>query len=510
MGIEVIRLQRRDTLASLSHLLESVTQRDVLIQVPFGNGLVLSEQVDMARLKQAAAATGIHLGIVTLDRHVREAAQVLHIATYSTLFFGRISHTRQRAWWLPEERRVGKKTVINAADKRAVHRRIATKPRWLQYGYRYFVIFSFFIILSLLTIASAYTIPRATITFKPEIRAIEVSQQIVADPRISEDEASGATVPGRLLVFSDKWRATAQPTGLKEIPAQTARGLVTFVNRVPTAATIPAGTRISTSTGERIIFQTMQPVSLPARIGAEVDVEVVALEAGAQGNLPVDRINRIEGTLAQQLNVRNLFKITGGADRTVYAVSADDMERLREHVIETLFTLAKTEMQAELAEGEVLADDSLRIVAIYDETFSHFLNEETDEVTFEMRAELHGTAVNAQLALGLIDEQISDSVPEGYQLLPDSVETSIGELLGVDAQGRVSLQMNGYGLVAAKIKLGDTLDTVRGQSVELAQYYLEENLPLRETPTVRIWPVRFGRMPYLETRIRTVLDTTLE
>ena len=510
MGIEIIRVRRSDTIASLSHLLENSAERDILIQVPFGNGRIVSEQVDLARIKQAAVAKGINLGLVTLDGRVRESARVLRIPTYSTLFVGRARHARERAWWLPAERRIGEPTKVSDADKRAMNRRLAAKPRWLMYGYRYVVIVAFFIILAGLFVASAYSIPRATITFKPEIRAIEITEQIVADPRIAEDEASGVTVPGRLLIYSDKWQTTVQPTGVQDVPAQAARGLVTFANRVPTAATIPAGTRVSTSTGTRIIFQTMQPVDLPARIGAEVDVEVVALELGAQGNLPADRINRIEGTLAPQLNVRNLFPTDGGADQRLRSVSIDDMDRLRDHVIETLFAQAKADMEASLDEGEVLAEDSLRLVAIYDETYSHFLNETTDELAFEMRAELHGTAVNAELALGLIDERIRSTVPAGYRLLEDSITTEIGELQGVDAQGRVSLSMEGYGLVAAEIRLGDTLDTVRGQEIDTAEFYLADNLPLRENPDVSIWPARFGRMPYLESRMRTVIDTNLE
>ena len=510
MGIEVIRVGRNDSLASIAHLLESATEQSVLIHVPFGNGHILGEQVDMARLKQAASDRGINVGIVSVDGRARNAAAVMRLPNYSTIMGGRLRHGRARPWWMPEERRVGERTHISEADKKAVNRRIAPKPRWLTYSYRYLVIFSFLIILAGLLVTVLYVIPRATIVLKPEIRAIEVTQQIVADPRFDESEASGATVPGRLLVFADTWRTSVEPTGVRNVPALPARGLVTFVNRVPSAATIPAGTRVSTSSGQRVTFQTMQTIELPARIGAEADVEVVALNPGPSGNLPPDRINRIDGTLSAQLNVRNLFELSGGADRSVKAVSRDDMDRLRDHVVETLFAQAIAEMRSELTNGELLAEESLRMVAIYEENFSHFVNEETDELTFEMRAELHGTAVNAELAIDLIDEQIVSAVPDGYRLLDDTVNTTLGELQGVDAQGRVSLLMNGYALVAAEIRVGDGLERIEGQSVELASYYFEENLPLREEPEVRVWPARFDRMPYLSSRMRTVIDTTLE
>jgi hypothetical protein len=66
--------------------------------------------------------------------------------------------------------------------------------------------------------------------------------------------------------------------------------------------------------------------------------------------------------------------------------------------------------------------------------------------------------------------------------------------------------MIGEGQVAASFGLEEPVQQVAGQETDIALAYLNDVLPLRDYPTVRIWPDWFGRLPYLPIRIQTQIE----
>src|SRR5690606_23855674 len=160
---------------------------------------------------------------------------------------------------------------------------------------------------------------------------------------------------------------------------------------------------------------------VPGVIGATAEADVVAVEPGSQGNVGANQINRVDGTLGLQLEVRNLEPMTGGGNRTARAVTQADHDRLQAQVLQQLQTMALAQMEAMLGPNEFLAADSLRVVEVYNQTFSHFVGEQTDRLTLEVRAELHATAVDATQANGLVYAALAEVVPQGYELVPASL-----------------------------------------------------------------------------------------
>jgi hypothetical protein len=148
------------------------------------------------------------------------------------------------------------------------------------------------------------------------------------------------------------------------------------------------------------------------------------------------------------------------------------------------------------------------VVEIYQETYSHFVGEQTNRLTLEIRAEVVGTAVDETEANGLIYDELVQNVQPGFELVPDSLEFTAGEVLGVDNQGRVSFIMIGQGRTAAIMDLEPYLEAIAGQPPEVAMAYLDEELPLRAYPEARVWPPWFSRIPYVPVRIQVQVDTS--
>lgn len=496
----VIYLDEEDDLVSICDRLEWSGASRVILALPAAAEL-LTESVDLVRLRRFAEARRIEVGLVTRDSRLSQNARTQGIPTFRT-----VKAAERRRAWRHTRHQLRPATPLHEDDRREMRRRMTPAPLWQRWLWRYAGILLFFTVLAALFVGAVYALPGATLTLKPQIEPIQVSRQIVADPQLDSVNYSGASVPGRRLVVTTEWRADVETTGSIEVPDAPARGQVIFANRLPQPVTVPAGTRVTATAGQLQTFQTIAPVDVPGVIGGTAEAEIVAVAPGPQGNVPANTINRLEGSLALQLEVRNLDALTGGATRLVRAVTSADQERLRAQVWQQLQTLAVAEMELLLAENEFLARDSLRLLNLEHETYSRFVGEQADRLILEMRAELQATAVDESQAVGLVYEQLAQAVRTGYELVPETLTFRSGDVFGVDNQGRVSFEMIGQGFIAAQLNLEGPLQTAAGQPLPLALAYLNQQLPLRDYPTVQIRPPWFARLPYLPQRIRIHLD----
>jgi len=518
--MEIIYLAADDDVVSICDRLEWVGDaRRVLLVMPEESGRpLLGEWLDLVRLRRCAERLRLEVGLVTPDRTVAGQAHALGLPAFSSV---RRAERSRRGWWRGRRRsnqptrpgatvQLGRgpllKSLPDDADRREMYRRMTPQPGWRRWLWRYLGIVLFFVTLAVSVVGVAYTVPGATVILHPEVEVLQAGRQIVADPQLETVNFSGASVPARLLAVTVSWQAQVETTGTADVPDAPARGTVVFVNRLEQPVVVPTGTRVRTSSGETVVFQTVQPVEVPGVVGGTAEVDVVAIEPGPAGNVESNMVNRVEGSLDLQLEVRNLEPMEGGGVRSVPAVSEADRERLRAQVLQYLQTLAAAEMEELLAEGEFLARDSLQVTDVYQETYSHFVGEPSRRLALEIRAELQGTAVDASQANGLVYEELAAAVRPGYELVPGTLQFRAEEVLGVDGQGRVTFRMVAEGRMAASLDVESVVPRVAGQEMGIAQAYLYEQLPLRRYPSVRVWPDWFGRLPYLPARIQTEMD----
>ena len=514
--LTIITLDAEDDITSICDRLDWRGEGRVALLLPADGG-VLREGLDLVRLRRHADRRRLEVGLITADPAITRQAKALGLPVFRTT---EAAERSKRGWWRGRRRAewvglpaVGgitavspRPTPLDENDRQEVRRRHAplSRPRlWL---FRYAAILLFFIALSLVFVAASYAAPGATIMLRPQTIPIQVTQEIVADPTLTEVDYGRSAVPARLLTNSQTRKSDAPTSGAAELPSDSARGKVLFVNRLEQEVVVPAGARVRTSAGSNIVFQTLAEVTVPGVVGGTAEVDVIAIEPGTQGNAAANLINTVEGPLALRVEVRNLEPLTGGGMREVLAVTEADQARLRAQTLQFLQAAAAAEMEAQLTPFEFLARDSVRVLNVTSETFSHFPGEQADRLSLEMRAEMGGTAVNANAAAGIIYEALATAVPPGYTLVPDSIQYGRGEVISVDEAGRVTFLMTGQVLAAADLPLEPLLDDISGQPPELAIAYLYRELPLRDVPEIRIWPNWFNRLPYTPTRIQTIVS----
>ena len=515
--MQIIHLDNSDDIISICDRLAWSGVQHVLLVLPEDGG-VLREGLDLVRLRRFADRQRVELGLVTPDVLISRQARALGLPVFPSVD---LAETSRRGWWRGRKRseRVGLPTMGDAAweevlgerpyptfdlaDRQEVNRRLSPKTAVRQWLVRYAAIFLFFVTLGILYAAFTYAVPGATITLSPKTETLQVVRDVIADPAVDAVDYSLNTVPARLLTSSESWQTSVATTGSVELPDAPARGAVLFVNQLAQDVTIPAGTRVSTSDGSNVVFQTLAEVALAGAVGSTAEVEVIAEEPGPQGNVAENLVNRVEGALGVQVEVRNLEPTSGGALRETAAVAAEDKDRLRAQVLQFLHAVALANMETELTEREFLSSDAIRVVTIIDENYSHDVGEPSTELALVMRAELQGTAVDTTVASGLAFDSLGQAVPPGFSLVPDSIRFESGSVVGVDDAGRVTFSMIGNGVAAANLALDQPITAVTGQSPDIATAYLFQQLPLRAIPSVKIWPIWFDRLPYLTTRIQT-------
>jgi hypothetical protein len=516
--MKVIHLDSDDDIVSICDRLDWADDDQVLLVLPEDGG-VLAEGLDLVRLRRHADRRRIEVGLVTAVSSISQQAKALGLPAFTT---AESAETNRRGWWRGRRRSeiVGLPTVggvavadlrpepMNEADKQEAKRRTTLLNSPSLWTLRYLSILLFFLAVALVFVAFAYMVPGATVTLSPEVEPITVTQQIVIDPYIEVVDYGRSAVPGRVLQVDQSWQTDVETSGVIEVPSASARGTVVFANRLEEDVVIPAGTRVSTSEGSNIVFQTLNEVIVPGVEGGTAEADIIAIEPGPQGNVAVNLVNKIEGALDIQLEVRNLEATEGGGVRETPAVTESDQERLRSQVLQFLQAASVSEMEAQLTEREFLARDSLRVVNVDSETFSHFPGEQANRLALEMKAQVAGTAVNTTDASGIVYEALAAQVPEGHTLVPESIKFASGDVVGVDDSGRVTFEMIGEAVVAPELDLGDTIEAIAGQEPDLAIAYLYQELPLREIPEITVWPNWFNRLPFLATRIET--DVILE
>ena len=103
--------------------------------------------------------------------------------------------------------------------------------------------------------ALTFILPSATITVAPasEPLRVNIPLKAVQDARL---DAAAGIVPAQALSVQVAGDARTPTTGRSDEPAGKAKGRVVFINRTGREITVPAGTVLSTATGNNVQFAT--------------------------------------------------------------------------------------------------------------------------------------------------------------------------------------------------------------------------------------------------------------
>jgi hypothetical protein len=497
---QIIYLEPSEDILSIRDRVDMAEAKRVLLVVPPYSD-VLARRVDLQLIQRRAAQAGLDLALVSGDSLVRSQAREVGLPVFDSVEAGK----RRKRWRSPrdEEEPLAQRRseeAWQAAAQRGPRQVFANRFRLVRLGLAWLI---FFAVMAVFAASAVLLVPSAQITLIPASQAVIVELNAVIDPNIQTVDYARSRIPATTVYAEIEGNAQIATSGQKDIPSSRATGKVVFVNQLSQPIRIPQGTAVRTSAfGTAIRFVTMAEAEVPGVFGAQVEVPIEAVDVGVGGNVAANLINEVEGVAGLAVRVSNPQPTSGGGVRQSPAVTQADRDRLRAALLEQLQQRALAQLQSTLGEQEYIPPESLAVAEVLDETYDRFVGEEAPSLGLQMRVRVTALKLGVQDANALVYAAMAAKTPPGHELIPNGLSFQrVETLVPADKRGDLTLVMRGSGFAAARLDSGAVRKAVTGKSVEAADVYLSQALPLQSDPQVEIWPSWFGRMPFLSFRI---------
>ncbi len=509
--VDVIQLEPHDDVVSVRDRLAFIESRRVLLVWPPA-GRVLHRKLDLVLLQREVRRRAARMALVTHDMEVIHNADDLDIST----FFDMEDSQHQR--W----KRGRIKVFIDRSDKpardpdpddlRDAASRLRVEATPSQMTLRKALGAALLLVLVCGVLGAGYLfLPSATLTLMPAHEHLDVTIRVVADPSAQDVDLANHIAPATYLRVEVEESAEVDTTGSQTTAATLAQGNIIFTNLTNQAVTIPAGTLVSTSIGTVVRFRTQEAVNIAGQEGAiaVVPIEALAEFAGQPGNIPAYGIDRIEGPLAEILTAQNYDATDGGGVPTNQVVSQADQDRLLAAVRQAIQQRALGDLTPLLGETQDIIAESIRISEERPEwtVFSAPVGTAADSISLTMRATVEAVVVNQRMVNQVAFAGLTERIPAGQVVIPDSMAFSRGAVEAIEAGGRITFLANVSSDVAQDVNADQLRQALAGRSRDQTIVYLYQNLDLAPdaSPGIIIWPEFFGRMPLLPSRITIIL-----
>ena len=505
--IDYVQLDTNDDVVTVKDRLSFIRGRRVLLIWP-EEGTTLTRKLDLVLVQREADRRAIQLALVTHDTEVIDHARELNISTFETIRAserGRWKRGRKKVF-IPRYHKPSHepepedlKPIASRVMKRGQARSTA------RYLIERLVVLA---ILFAVVAGTAYIVlPSAVITITLQEDEITTTINIIADTTVQSVDIANSTIPAQVIRATVETTATVPTTGIQSLDSAPAVGVVTFTNQTDTAVDIPANTTLSTSAGTPILFRTISGTTVPPGVNQRIEVNIKALQtsAGSIGNVEAGMINTIIGPLDEALTVINVAPTTGGENRSVNVVTANDMLGLLNSVRVQLQSLAYEEIKTRITDDQLIIIESIRIEEERNDwtTYTQDVGDVADTVSLTMRAVVSAMVVDDRFGQQVTLAQLSSQIETSKSIRPDSITYTRGPIISQESANRVTFTATSTAKVVQHFDPGPLQEQLAGASLADAQRILSSHVELATTnpPQIFISPAGYTQMPILPIRI---------
>jgi hypothetical protein len=486
---QIIYLEVDDDILTVRDRLRRAQSKHVLLVVPSGcQGL--RRLLDFRLLRRQAASLDMDIALISGSATLRDLASEEGLPVFSRLSQGRRAVRQKRQWQTRDQ-----------PGLEGLRARLARqKPRWWHWVPG---VITIVLVLGALIWSGIMIWPSATVSVVPAREPIGVSVVVEADPMARAVDWDRMRLPARIVQIEVVDRDEVETTGITNVAADKAVGTVLFVNLTRQQANIPTGTRVSTSAGTPVFFQTFEPVTIGPRGRLRVPIE--AVEGGPGGNVGANLINQVEGSLTATVRVINESATSGGTNTQARRVTHGDKQRAQDLLTQKLIQKGHAELSA-LLEEEFLPIETMWINQYSIQTnYGHHVNDQSNALSLEMRGVVGGLAISEENATEIARQALHRQIRSGFHLMSGTAHFSRGDLLGIDEEtGVVRFLMEGVALTEAEIDETLLRKAIRGRPIDQALAYLRQTLPVETEPTLQVSPDWMIRVPWMPFRITVV------
>jgi len=248
--------------------------------------------------------------------------------------------------------------------------------------------------------------PKATVTIFVSPKKIENKITILADENVN----------AQVLKTEVSGEKTKTTSGTKTV-GDKAKGTVRIGNSTPNVVNLPAGTILMAASDLR--FVTDKAASISAGLDSfnpgTANVDVVAVEIGAQYNLAKDETFKVANYPKAEVSAQAISDFSGGSSREISAVSQEDQRDLEESLTDELIASAKTEFSQGLSEDRFFIEEATDTEAT-SKVFSHKVGDEASSLKLDLTLTVTGLSVEKAKLFDLAKNSLKDNVPGGFVL----------------------------------------------------------------------------------------------
>jgi hypothetical protein len=482
---KIITLESHDDLISVRDKLSWAKTPRILLVWPKYEKVTL-RLLDLKVLQRHADSLGAQLGLVTKWNNVRRDAESLGIPVF------RSTAGAQLNAWAESPPRARREPKPPRKGLRRMREDIRPKESaWRTSLLGRVIIFSAGV-AAVLALAGLF-IPRAEVTLNPEAQTISLVIPVNASPEFESVSLSGE-IPAQTFSLTLSDERTLVLSSFISVPKTKAAGIARFTNSGSDEVAIPAGTAVATNT--LIRFVTVDEARLPGGVDEIIEVKIEAVEAGENGNVEANTITTVEGTLGLSVKVTNPEPTRGGTNEDVLGSTEEDRANLREQTLNDLRSTAEEGMRANLAEGDFLIADTVKLAGIQREEFTPPAGEPGAELTLFIQAEFSAHYILAEDLKALASSAVTASIPQGFSPNGETTFSPL-ETPFTDSTGITRFPLQASQATLRNVDLGQVFNLIRGREAKKAALSVRETLSLQNEPLIIIRPSWWKWLPLI-------------
>jgi len=496
MKTHLIHLDQDDNVNSIIDKLLWGKASRILLVFPTSPGFNL-KKIDLLLIKRAAKKQGFSLAIVSRLNEVKLLASEVQIPVYKS-----INHAQRRTW----TSEISDISIIERKSSEDIKnfgmQAKLVEPAWKNLiGIR--LLFFSLGVLAVLTLSLLF-IPSATIKLDLPIYTQSITMKVIADENVDTVNLSG-TVPIHIKKIEVEGTRLASVTTKANVPDKYSVGRILFTNLTASLVEIPLGTIISRLDNTGIRFETIEKGELQAGVGQTMLIPVRALTPGEAGNMQANSLGSLIGDLGSSISAINPDPVTGGTDKISIIASERDRNELFSFLESDLKTQAIQAAQDQLALGDIIFPDTVKIEEILEQVFVPAVGQPGDRLSLDLRLIYIMQYSSYSDLVQLSEPALKADLPDGYVPLADKpvvFNLLSGPTPYNDGTTGFSIQANRN--IMRSVDQFYISQIVQGLSVEEAINILKEEYGQDSKPVVDISPSWWSWFPIVTLRIAII------
>lgn len=298
-------------------------------------------------------------------------------------------------------------------------------------------------------------------------------------------------------------------TSGKKIVGEKARGEVTIYNSDLTEKEFTKDTVLTTSSGIKFILDAAVKVASASQsltsdgnlltVTGKTKAKITAYDIGPSGNISKDEKLKIGEFPLSLFFALPTASFSGGSKQELQTVSKEDMNKLRELVLEKIKTEGNTAITNKLKNIQII--DKLTKIEIIDEKYSKELAEETKNLSLKIKSKVTFYTFNKNDARKVIFNSLSGLIDPNYELSVNSINYALKKVEEKDEKIVLTVDVSAKTMV--KIDEKQLVHQLLGRSLSDAEKVIKEKFKARayEVKIKKDLPFLKSRLPFFEKNI---------